>query len=441
MSRQTAINRRKFISRSMTATVAAGVAGSSGIVSAQTAPPPAPAQAPTANRIRQFRTLGRTGFKVSDISSGYCNNTAVLKAIFAAGVNYIDTAESYGNQRAIGQALQGVERKSLFITSKLELTTEVSKENFLKRFTKCLEELQTDYIDCLMMHMPEKAELLASPGFHQAMEQLKKEGKLHFVGISHHGPNWFRAPEETMEKVLLAAAVDGRFDVYLMAYNFLQREAGQKVLDVCATKNIGVTLMKVNPAGKYQGLKDRVEALKKEGKEVDPLYLEGLERFGKMAGEAESFSKEHKLTSPQELGDAAIRFVLDAPAVHTVCCSMRSFEDVQRFVGLSGTTLSAVEAGKLAAYGRGPGRLYCRHACAVCEPSCPRGVPVNTIMRYHHYYAAQGREKWAMVQYAGLGTVNAETCRNCPGHCERACPHNVPVQGMLALAHHRLALT
>ncbi|MCX6556419.1 MAG: aldo/keto reductase [Candidatus Aminicenantes bacterium] len=284
MSKPSAINRRKFISRSVSAAVGAGVAGFGGTAAAQTAPPAAPA--PAESKIRGFRTLGRTGFRVSDISTGFCNNSAVLKAIFAAGVNYVDTAESYGNQRAIGQALPGLDRKSLFITSKLEIETDASKENFLRRFAKCLEELQTDYIDCLMMHMPERAELLATPGFHQAMEQLKKEGKLRFCGVSHHGPNWFRAPEESMEKVLLAAAADGRFDVFLMAYNFLQREAGQKVLEACAAKKIGVTLMKVNPAGKYQGLKDRVEALKKEGKEVDPLYIEGRSTADTPAGSA-----------------------------------------------------------------------------------------------------------------------------------------------------------
>jgi predicted aldo/keto reductase-like oxidoreductase len=439
MSKPLAIDRRKFISRSVTAALGAGVAGFGGTAAAQTVPPADPA--PAESKIRSFRTLGRTGFKVSDISTGFCNNTTVLKAIFAAGVNYIDTAESYGNQRAVGQALQGLDRKSVFITSKLEIEADASKENFLRRFSKCLEELQTDYLDCLMMHMPERAELLATPGFHQAMEQLKKEGKLRFTGVSHHGPNWFRAPEESMEKVLLAAAADGRFDVFLMAYNFLQREAGQKVLEACAAKKIGVTLMKVNPAGKYQGLKDRVEALKKEGKEVDPLYIEGLERFAKLAGEAESFIRAHKLTSPRELGDAAIRFVLDAPEVHTVCCAMRNFDDMQRFVGLSGTTLSAVEAEKLSAWRQGPAALYCRHACGECEPSCPHGVPVNTIMRFHHYYAAQGREKWAMAQYAKLESAKADACRHCSGLCERACPHHVPVQGMLALAHQRLSLS
>ncbi len=47
------------------------------------------------------------------------------------------------------------------------------------------------------------------------------------------------------------------------------------------------------------------------------------------------------------------------------------------------------------------GGAYCRHACGLCEPACPRGVPINTIMRYEYYFAARGREKEAMGLYAG----------------------------------------
>jgi predicted aldo/keto reductase-like oxidoreductase len=82
-----------------------------------------------------------------------------------------------------------------------------------------LEELQTDYIDCMMMHMPEKTDTLKLEGFHAAMQELKAEGRVRFVGVSHHGSFWFADPAETMENVLLAAADDGRFDVFLMAYN------------------------------------------------------------------------------------------------------------------------------------------------------------------------------------------------------------------------------
>jgi predicted aldo/keto reductase-like oxidoreductase len=156
---------------------------------------------------------------------------------------------------------------------------------------------------------------------------------------------------------------------------------------------------------------------------------------------ADHFVEKYDLKNPDEIKDAAVRFVLSNPNVSTVCCSMRSFDDLERFVRLSGTRLSDSEKKKLAAFREGCGPLYCRHACGVCEPKCPHGVPVNTIMRYNHYFEAQGREKYAMAQYAAIPGAKADLCSNCSGFCETACPYNVPIQGKLILAHHQLSLS
>jgi predicted aldo/keto reductase-like oxidoreductase len=92
-------------------------------------------------------------------------------------------------------------------------------------------------------------------------------------------------------------------------------------------------------------------------------------------------------------------------------------------------------------YESGLGQYYCRYACGQCEGSCPHGVPVNTVMRYFHYFAAQRREKFAMEKYHALGENCADVCSNCGGSdCEKACPYGVPVQGLLVLAHQALIL-
>jgi ferredoxin len=67
-------------------------------------------------------------------------------------------------------------------------------------------------------------------------------------------------------------------------------------------------------------------------------------------------------------------------------------------------------------------------------------VPVNTILRYQHYFAAQRREKEAMGYYAGIPGVRADACRDCGAPCEAACPYGVPVQGMLLVAHDTLSM-
>jgi predicted aldo/keto reductase-like oxidoreductase len=378
---------------------------------------------------------------VSDIAAGYIQDDGVLQAALDAGMNYIDTAEQYpGHHRVVAKAIKGRDRKSVFVTTKLEVLEDKSKAGFLKRARKCLEDLATDYIDCLMMHMPERAELLQTEGFHEAMKELKAEGRVKFVGVSNHGSFWFKDPEETMEKVLLAAAEDGRFDVFLMAYNFLKMDEAERVLDVCKEKRIGTAIMKSTPVAIYYSLKSRIEELEKEKKEVHPLYAEGLKRYKDKVDRAEEFIKKYNLENQAEIQAAAVRFVLENPNVSTVCSVPRTYDELDQSLRLSGTRLSGLEKAKLAAYREGCGELYCRHACGVCEPTCPKGVPVNTIMRFYQYYAARGREREAIISYAGIPGSKADACDGCPGHCETACPYHVPIQGMLLLAHCHLSM-
>lgn len=440
MSKSDGMNRRNFLKNSALGVVGAGVVGGSKIVFAGEKKE-SEAQLP---KIKEFRTLGRTGFKVSDISSGGPGDPAVLKALLDAGVNYIDTAEGYSRGQSeitTGKVIKNYDRKSLFITTKMGLNPkgDLSKEAILQRARKCLERLDTEYIDCMMIHGPDKVETLKTEGFHAAMNQLKSEGKLRFLGISNHGAQWGEE-ENNMEKICLAAAADGRFDVMLFVYNFIQREAGQRVLQACKEKNIGTTLMKTNPVGTYLLMKGRVDALEKKGKKVPEYLAKIVTTLKAKADKADSFIKKHNLENPAEIRDAAIKFVLRNPDVHTVACSCRSFDDVENFVKLSGCALTAAEKKKLSAYIEGCAQFYCRHACGLCEAKCPHRVPVNTIMRYNHYFEAQGREKYALQKYAELPGAKADRCFDCNGHCEAACPYGVPVHGLLGMAHQRLTL-
>ncbi len=392
-------------------------------------------------RIQEYRLLGRTGFRVSDLATGSIMDEGVLGAMLDTGINFIDTAEEYpGHHRIVSRAIKGRERKSLFINTKMLAEGDVTREGFIRRARKCLEDLGTDYVDCMMLHMPETAAALKNEAFHAAMQELKAEGRVRFVGVSNHGSFWFKDPEETMGKVLLAAVEDGRFDVFLMAYNFLQMDQAESVLEASRTKKIGIALMKTTPVTKYEILKARLEQLEKEGKEVPPLYQEGLKRFREKFDRAEGFIKKYGLKNFDEIRAASIRFVLSNPDVHTVCCTVRTYEEMEWVVRLSGSRLSREEGGKLVAYKGACGALYCRHACGLCELQCPEHVPVNTILRYNHYFFAQGREKEAIARYSRIPGARADSCVNCSAPCEKACPYGVPVQGMLILAHSQLAL-
>jgi predicted aldo/keto reductase-like oxidoreductase len=430
------LGRRRFLKETAAGALGVGI-GAQGAWAA----PGSGGQETGPAKIKEYRVLGRTGFKVSDLGAGSIADDGVLAAALNSGVNYIDSGESYpGHHRVISQAMRGRDRKAVFITTKLEPKEDLSRENFLRRTRKCLEEIRTEYVDCLMLHMPEKADLVTTEGFHAAMRELKAEGRVRFVGISHHGSFWYREPAETMEKVLLTAAEDGRFDVMLMAYNFLQINQAEHILEVCRAKNIGTAIMKSTPIATYYTMKARIEQLQKDNKPVEDWAAEGLRRYQDKADRAEDFIRKHNLRDPQAIQDAALRFVLGNPNVGTICGRLKTYDELERFVRLSGTRLDAADAARLDSYKEGCGELYCRHACGQCEPSCPQGVPVNTIMRYHQYFAAQSREKEAMMNYASIPGVKADACANCPGHCEAACPYHVPIQGMLIMAHTQLSM-
>lgn len=434
MRRKSFFGRRSFIKKSAAGAIGVGITARSHWAQSSQ-------EERESTKIKEYRTLGRTGFKVSDIGAGSIMNEGVLSAALDAGINYIDTAEQYpGHHKIIANVMKGRSRKSVFISTKLEIKEDKSKEDFLNRTRKCLEDLNTDYVDCLMIHCAETVETLKTQGFHDAMRELKAEGRVHHVGVSNHGSFWFKDPEETMGKVLLAAVEDGRFDVFLMAYNFLQMDQAEEVLKSARQKNIGTALMKTTPVAIYHSMNSYVERMENEGKEIDPLYREGVKRYQDKYDRAQEFLKKFNLQDPSEIKAAAIKFVLGNPDVSTVTCLARTYEDLEGFLHLSGTRLTKYDQAKLDAYREACGELYCRHACGECEPQCPHTVPVNTIMRYHHYFIAQGREKEAMLKYARMPGAKADLCSTCSGHCELSCPYSVPIQGKLLLAHAQFTL-
>ncbi len=435
-------SRRQFVQQSMMmGMVALGSINAGGENEAGEKQPKPPA------KIRRYNTLGRTGFKVSDIAVGAPENQAVLAASLDAGVNYIDTGENYGNgssERVIGKAIQGRDRKSLFITTKLMLKGDLSKASILRRARKCLERLQTEYIDCLMIHNATDVKQITCEGFHAAARQLKSEGRLRFTGVTSHGTAWWKNDKtlmtETMEKACLAAAADGRFDVLLFIYNFMMPKSGEKILRACREKNIGTTLMKINPVHNYALLQKDIKEITGQNKKLSDRMKQIRSEFEKMVAGAQGFIGKHNLSNPQEISTAALRFVLKEPGVNTVCCQMPNFEEMEHWLSLSGSGFSAQDKHKLAVYNKAFGKFYCRHACGICEANCPEKVPINTIMRYNHYFTAQRREKEAMGLYKNLSRRWSPNCRECQGFCQENCPYQVPVQVLLEMAHGNLYL-
>lgn len=405
--------------------------------------------------IRRHRRLGRTGFQVGDVSfGGYPEDPNVVRYCYDHGVNYFDTAESYSDgecERRIGQALQHMDRKRVFITTKLDFGPEATKEELLDRYRDCLERLQTDYADALFIQGVQDLAMIGHEDFHAAADALKAEGRLRFVGIASHGPRGGEG--DSMGDVLCAAAEDGRFDLMLLSYNFLNKEEAERVLACCKARDVGTTAMKTCPGvvhvdpvdpdnltEEYQTYIDRVAADGVSRDEAIERIRRWVARQEETIREVRPFVEKYGATTNEELRVAGLQWVLTNEDMHTVCMGMGDFEGVDRFVSVSGTRLSAARARMLEDFELACNRRYCRHGCRECVASCPAGLPVSTIMRYSYYFTLQGHEKYAMHKYAGLRDQNAVRCIACHAPCNGSCPHGIEIQAAMASAHSLLTL-
>ena len=109
----------------------------------------------------------------------------VLAAI-KNGYRSIDTAQAYGNEEGVGQAIVkcGLPREELFITTKIWISN-AGYEKAKASIEESLKKLKTDYVDLLLIHQP----FGDYYGTYRAMEEFYKEGKIRAIGISNFGPD------------------------------------------------------------------------------------------------------------------------------------------------------------------------------------------------------------------------------------------------------------
>lgn len=126
------------------------------------------------------------GYGVYQVSPEECER-CVSDAI-SAGYRLIDTAQAYGNEEGVGDAVRksGLPRKELFIVTKVWISN-AGYERARASIDESLRKLQTDYIDLLLIHQP----FGDYYGTWRAMEEAYKAGKLRAIGVSNFYPDRF----------------------------------------------------------------------------------------------------------------------------------------------------------------------------------------------------------------------------------------------------------
>jgi len=150
------------------------------------------------------------GFGTFQIPNGDTTVSSVLNAI-EAGYRHIDTAQGYRNEESVGIAVKksGVDRKELFITSKLA-NTEHGYEKTLVAFEGTLKKLDMDYIDLFLIHWPNPIAFRdnwqeANAGTWKAFEELYNAGRIRSIGISNFRPHHIK---ELMKTAVIAPMVN-----------------------------------------------------------------------------------------------------------------------------------------------------------------------------------------------------------------------------------------
>lgn len=115
--KQRRTSRRNFLKNSSLGLIGTGIVGNKQFGASHKQDEDPDSEMPL---IKEYRTLGRTGFQVSDISSVSPRSETVLRVLLQSGVNFIDTGEAYhngNNEKLIGKVLQDFDRKKIFINS------------------------------------------------------------------------------------------------------------------------------------------------------------------------------------------------------------------------------------------------------------------------------------------------------------------------------------
>jgi diketogulonate reductase-like aldo/keto reductase len=179
----------------------------------------------------EHKELAKTGVALPVIGLGtwqYRGGIEPLQTGMALGACFIDTAESYGTEEVVGEAIQG-SRKNVF------LATKVSPRHFrgadvIAAADASLKRLKTDYIDLYQLHWPNyTVPIDETMG---AMEQLLDSGKVRFIGVSNFFLRDLKRAQKAMAKHQIVSNQ--------VRYNLIDRTVEFGLLEYCQQHSITV---------------------------------------------------------------------------------------------------------------------------------------------------------------------------------------------------------
>lgn len=204
----------------------------------------------------EYTSLGKTGLKVSVVGLG-CGGPSrlglrdnagsrehaigIVRRAIDLGINFIDTAESYGTEGIVGKAIAGIPRDRVVISTKKTLpeARHGHPDDEIKRgLEQSLKDLGTDYVDVYHLHGVEPKDYdFAKERLMPAMRWLRDQGKIRFIGVTE---GFVQDPTHQM---LQQSLKEDLWDVVMVGFNLLNPSARRAVFPVTGSKHVGVLNM------------------------------------------------------------------------------------------------------------------------------------------------------------------------------------------------------
>ena len=368
------------------------------------AAPSAPEQASAQPPKLTYRTLGKTGLKVTSLSFG-CMTTSdetVIRRAADLGIIHFDSARSYqngNNERMVGAALKN-RRKDVILSSKTLAKTRQEAEDQLNT---SLKEFGTDYLDIWYLHSRSAPEEVTDDLL-EVQRAAKKAGKIRFAGVSTHF---------NMDKMLEHLVQRGQTDVVLTTYNFSMRNIAAQG-EQSRQADMTAAIQKARKAGMgIVVMKSMAGGVARVGR-GDRLYGADPEALKKVLG-----TKGGAL--------AAIKWVLKNQSVDTAIVCMTDHDQLDENLRSMAEPFTAADDRTLQQLLAYIAPSYCR-MCGTCNGVCARGVPVPDVLRFLSYAEGYGQFAMAREHFLGLPEhVREISCGDCAS-CSIDCPNGVLVR-------------
>lgn len=369
-----------------------------------------------------YRNLGRTGMKVSEIGLGSeafvgkDNDFAqeLLEAALQAGINYFDlyNPEPYIRD-SFGKAMEG--RRERFILQAHLCTAWIDGQYKRTRdiamvkaaYDDLFSRLRTDYVDVGMIHYLDEQkdfdEVFAGPVI-QFAKELKSAGKIRHIGMSTHNP-----------RVAIQAVKSGEIDVIMFsvnpAYDILPPNEDVDTLFEKSTYEAPDVLSSTDP--------ERLELYSLC--ESEGVALTVMKPYGGGALlDAEESPFGVAMTVPQ-----CLHYCLTRPGVACVLAGAHTKEQLLEAAAYS--QLPEEQKDFAALLGSTPAHrftdkcMYCGH----CAP-CTVGIDIASVNKFADLCEAQGMVPETVREHYNAMAVKADSCIKC-GACEKRCPFGVKI--------------